>query len=115
MMLAYQAEFQRYSKQTRCEQFLEEMNAVLPWAELSSLRLYQGALSATPETGEGQLPDTLLAQDLIANLGFLFSNVVSCRSECFDRIDCQCADPAGIQVNDCVGNRIVDFIQDVID
>ena len=37
MTLAQQAEFQRYSKKTRREQFLEEMDAVMPWAELFSL------------------------------------------------------------------------------
>ena len=30
MTLAQQAEFQRYSKKTRQEQFLEEMDAVMP-------------------------------------------------------------------------------------
>ncbi len=34
MPLAHQAEFQGYSKKTRREQFLEEMNAVMPWGEL---------------------------------------------------------------------------------
>ena len=37
MTLAHQAEFRRYSKKTRREQFLEEMDAVMPWAELLSL------------------------------------------------------------------------------
>jgi len=37
MTLAHQAEFQRYSKKTRREQFLEEMEAVMPWAELLAL------------------------------------------------------------------------------
>jgi IS5 family transposase len=37
MTLAHQAEFQRYSKKTRREQFLEEMDAVVPWAELMAL------------------------------------------------------------------------------
>ena len=37
MTLAHQAEFQRYSKKTRREQFLEEMDAVMPWAELLAL------------------------------------------------------------------------------
>ncbi len=37
MTLAHQAEFQRYAKKTRREQFLEEMDAVMPWAELFSL------------------------------------------------------------------------------
>jgi IS5 family transposase len=34
LTLAHQAEFQRYSKKTRREQFLEEMDAVMPWGEL---------------------------------------------------------------------------------
>ena len=37
MTLAHQAEFQRYSKKTRREQFLEEMDAVMPWGELLAL------------------------------------------------------------------------------
>jgi IS5 family transposase len=35
--LGHQVEFQRYSRKTRREQFLEEMNAVMPWAELFKL------------------------------------------------------------------------------
>ena len=35
--LAHQAEFQRYSKKTRREQFLEEMDAVMSWGELLAL------------------------------------------------------------------------------
>jgi IS5 family transposase len=34
---AQQAEFQRYTKKTRREQFLEEMEAVMPWAALLAL------------------------------------------------------------------------------
>jgi len=37
LTLAHQAEFQRYWKKTRREQFLEEMDAVMPWAELLAL------------------------------------------------------------------------------
>ena len=37
LSLARQAEFQRYSKKTRREQFLEEMEAVVPWSELLAL------------------------------------------------------------------------------
>jgi IS5 family transposase len=37
MTLAHQAEFQRYAKKTRREQFLEEMDRVMPWAELLTL------------------------------------------------------------------------------
>jgi IS5 family transposase len=35
--LAWQAEFQHYSKKTRREQFLKEMDAFMPWAELLAL------------------------------------------------------------------------------
>jgi transposase, IS5 family len=34
LTLAHQADFQRYTKKTRREQFLEEMDAVMPWSEL---------------------------------------------------------------------------------
>lgn len=34
MTLAHQAEFQPYSKKTRREQFLDEMDTVMPWAAL---------------------------------------------------------------------------------
>jgi IS5 family transposase len=37
MMLAHQAEFLRYAKKTRRDQFLEEMDAVVPWADLLAL------------------------------------------------------------------------------
>jgi len=37
MSLAQQAEFQRFAKKSRREQFLEEMDAVMPWAELLAL------------------------------------------------------------------------------
>jgi len=37
MTLAHQAEFQRYSKKTRREHFLEEMDRLMPWAELLAL------------------------------------------------------------------------------
>jgi IS5 family transposase len=37
LTLAHQAEFQHYSKKTRREQFLDEMDAVMPWAELLAL------------------------------------------------------------------------------
>jgi IS5 family transposase len=37
LTLARQAEFQRYTKKTRREQFLDEMEAVMPWAELRAL------------------------------------------------------------------------------
>ena len=37
MSLAEQAQFQRFAKKTRREQFLDEMNLVMPWGELLSL------------------------------------------------------------------------------
>jgi IS5 family transposase len=37
LTLAHQADFQRYTKTTRREQFLEEMDAVMQWAELLAL------------------------------------------------------------------------------
>jgi transposase, IS5 family len=37
LTLARQAEFQRYTKKTRREQFLDEMEAVMPWIELQAL------------------------------------------------------------------------------
>lgn len=37
MSLAQQAEFQRFAKKSRREQFLETMDAVMPWAELLAL------------------------------------------------------------------------------
>jgi IS5 family transposase len=36
MSLAQQAEFQRFAKKSRREKFLEEMDAVMPWSELSA-------------------------------------------------------------------------------
>ena len=35
--LASQASFERYGKKTRWEKFLEEMDRIMPWAELESL------------------------------------------------------------------------------
>ena len=37
MTLSHQAEFQRYWKKTRREQFLEEMDAAMPWVEFLAL------------------------------------------------------------------------------
>jgi IS5 family transposase len=37
LTLASQGSFERYRRQTRREKFLEEMNSVMPWAELESL------------------------------------------------------------------------------
>ena len=51
MTLAHQAEFQRYGKKTRREQFLEEMDAVMPWAELLALvqpHYWKGVMGRKP-------------------------------------------------------------------
>jgi IS5 family transposase len=37
MSLAQQAEFQRFAKKSRQEQFLEEMDVAMPWAEFLAL------------------------------------------------------------------------------
>jgi IS5 family transposase len=37
LTLSRQSDFQRFTKKTRREQFLEEMDAVMPWAELLGL------------------------------------------------------------------------------
>ena len=37
MSFAQQAQFQRYAKKTRREQFLYEMDAMMPWSELLAL------------------------------------------------------------------------------
>jgi len=37
LTLAHQADFQRYAKKTRREQFLEEMDTVMPWVDLLAL------------------------------------------------------------------------------
>ena len=47
MTLARQAEFQRYTKKTRREQFLEEMDVVMPWSELLALVAPQYAKGET--------------------------------------------------------------------
>jgi transposase, IS5 family len=51
LTLGHQAEFQHYAKNTRREQFLEEMNAVMPWAELLALvepRYSKGEMGRKP-------------------------------------------------------------------
>ena len=37
LTLASQGSFERYTKKTRREKFLEEMGRVMPWAELEGL------------------------------------------------------------------------------
>ena len=51
LTLARQAEFQRYSKKTRREQFLEEMDAVMPWVELQALVAPHYSKGETGEAG----------------------------------------------------------------
>ena len=54
--LAHRAEFQGYGKKTRREQFLEEMEAVMPWAELFSLvapHYSKGEMGRKPQTSTG--------------------------------------------------------------
>jgi hypothetical protein len=53
MTLAHQAKFQRYSKKTRREQFLSEMDAVMTWAALLALLASQIKLSLTHDERSG--------------------------------------------------------------
>lgn len=63
MTLAPQAEFQRYSKKTRREQFLEEMDAVMGWAE------YLAIIEAHSPKGEmGRKP---MGLDIMVGVYFL--------------------------------------------
>ena len=61
--LAHQAEFQRYSKKTRREQFLEEMDAVMPWAELFFL--------VEPCYSKGETARKPVGLDIILRVSFL--------------------------------------------
>jgi IS5 family transposase len=63
MTLAHQAEFQRYSKKTRREQFLEEMDAVMPWAELLALIL--------PHYSKGEIGRKPVGLDIMLRVYFL--------------------------------------------
>jgi IS5 family transposase len=63
MTLAHQAEFQRYSKKTRREQFLAEMDAVMPWAELLSL--------ARPQYAKGEVGRRPVGLDVMLRVYFL--------------------------------------------
>ena len=49
--LASQASFERYRKQTRREKFLEEMDRIMPWAELEAL-----IAPYYPKQGNGRPP-----------------------------------------------------------
>jgi transposase, IS5 family len=63
MTLAQQAEFQRYSKKTRREQFLDEMEAVMPWSELLALVL--------PRYSKGELGRKPVGLDIMLRVYFL--------------------------------------------
>ena len=63
MTLAHQAEFQRYSKKTRREQFLEEMDAVMPWTELFSL--------VVPHYSKGEMGRKPVGLDIMLRVYFL--------------------------------------------
>ena len=63
LTLAQQAEFQRYSKKTRREQFLEEMDAVMPWAELLAL--------VSPHYSKGELGRKPVGLEIMLRVYFL--------------------------------------------
>ena len=63
MTLAHQAEFQRYSKKTRREQFLEAMDAVMPWAELVAL--------IEPHYPKGEMGRKPVGLDIVLRVYFL--------------------------------------------
>ncbi len=62
MTLAHQAEFQRYSTKTRHEQFLEEMDAVMPWAEVFS--------QVVPHYSNGEMGRRPVGQDMMVRVYF---------------------------------------------
>ena len=63
LTLARQAEFQRYSKKTGREQFLEEMDAVMPWAELLAL--------VEPHYSKGETERKPVGLDIMLRVYFL--------------------------------------------
>ena len=63
MTLAHQAEFQRYTKKTRREQFLAEMDAVMPWAELLAL--------VAPHYSKGEMGRKPVGLDIMLRVYFL--------------------------------------------
>jgi IS5 family transposase len=63
MTLAHQAEFQRYTKKTRREQFLAEMDAVIPWAELMAL--------VAPHYSKGEIGRKPVGLDIMLRVYFL--------------------------------------------
>jgi IS5 family transposase len=63
MTLAHQAEFQQYSEKTRREQFLEEMDAVMPWGELLAL--------AAPHYSKGEMGRKPVGLEIMLRVYFL--------------------------------------------
>ncbi len=63
LTLAHQAEFQRYTKKTRREQFLAEMEAVMPWAELLAL--------VAPHYSKGEMGRKPVGLDIMLRVYFL--------------------------------------------
>jgi transposase, IS5 family len=63
LTLAQQGEFQRYSKKTRREQFLEEMNAVMPWGELLAF--------VEPHYSKGEVGRKPVGLDIVLRVYFL--------------------------------------------
>jgi IS5 family transposase len=63
MTLAHRAEFQRYSKRTRREQFLEEMDAMMPWSELLTL--------AGPHYSKGEMGRKPVGLEIMLRVYFL--------------------------------------------
>jgi len=63
LTLARQAEFQRYTKKTRREQFLDEMEAAMPWAELLTL--------VAPHYSKGETGRKPVGLDIMLRVYFL--------------------------------------------
>ena len=63
LSLARQAEFQRYTKKTRREQFLDEMEAAMPWAELLTL--------VAPHYSKGETGRKPVGLDIMLRVYFL--------------------------------------------
>jgi IS5 family transposase len=63
MTLAHQAGFQRYAKKTRREQFLAEMDAVMPWGELLAL--------VRPHYAKGEMGRKPVGLDIMLRVYFL--------------------------------------------
>ncbi len=63
MTLAHQAEFQRYTKKTRREEFLSDMDAVMPWCELPAL--------VAPHYSKGEMGRKPVGLDIMLRVYFL--------------------------------------------